>query len=132
TVAAALAQQDVRVLVADDDWGGISAARMQGLATYFGNPTSQHAQRHLDLSGIGRLLAMSRRPDLNSLAALHYRGEFGAQRVYQLRNVAEDESSPRAALADGLQAAALFGADMTHARFAERLRHGWQVKSTRL
>ncbi len=131
-VAKALVAAGFRVLVADDDWSDISAARMEGLTTYFGNPTSQHAERHLELSGIGRLLAMSTRPELNSLAAVHYRGEFGRQRVYQLRNLAIDESRPRLALAGDLHAPALFGDEMTHARFAERLAQGWQLKSTGL
>lgn len=131
-VAKALAEQDIRVVVADDDWAGIGAARMQGLNAWFGNPTSQLAQRHLDLAGIGRLLAMSTRPELNSLAALYYRREFGLQHVHQLRNVASDQNAPRAALADRLQAASLFGDDITHARLAQRLAEGWQVRATSL
>ncbi len=131
-VAAALAKQDVQVLVADDDWDGIRIARMQGLKTFFGNPASQHADRRIDLTGIGRLLAMSVQREMNTLASLHYREEFGRERVYRLRNLAPADNTERNVLASPLLAPPLFDDDMTHTRFNEMLDHGWHVKSTTL
>ena len=131
-IAKALAEQNIQVLLADDDWDGISKARMDGLATFFGNPTSQHAALHLDLTGIGRLLAMSDRRESNSLACLHYRQEFGRERVYRMRVLAPEDASNRAAFAGNLRAKALFGNEMTHARFAELLQAGWRIKSSEL
>ena len=131
-VAAALKTAEVRVLVVDDDWEGIRVARMQGLDTFFGSPTSQHADHHMDLTGIGRLLAMSTRRELNSLAVVHYRQEFGRDRVFRLRNLAPEERHDRRNFAGNLLAPALFGDDMTHARFAELMDQGWRIKSTRL
>jgi NhaP-type Na+/H+ or K+/H+ antiporter len=131
-VGAALAEQKFQVLLADDDWDGISAARMAGLTTFFGNPTSQHAALHLDLTGIGRLLAMSGRRELNSLACMHYRQEFGRERVYRLRVLALEDASDRASFAGSLRAKALFDQNTTHARFGELLAAGWQVKSNAL
>lgn len=131
-IAAALAKQDVPVLVAGDDWEGIRAARMQGLKTYFGNPSSQHAHNYLDHTGLGRLLAMSTQREMNSLTSLHYRQEFGRDKVYRLRNLGADESSERASFANPLLAPALFGEDMTNSRFQELLDEGWQIKTTTL
>ncbi|HEX7732993.1 MAG TPA: sodium:proton antiporter [Rhodanobacter sp.] len=131
-VGRALTEAHVRVALADDDWDGIRRARMEGLATFFGNPASPHAERHLDLSGIGRLLAMSTHRERNTLACVHYRQEFGREKVYRLRNLAPHESTDRAALADNLLAPPLFDDTMTHARFAELLARGWRIKSTRL
>ena len=131
-VARALHEAGIRVLLADDDWEGIRRARMDGLATFFGNPASSHADRHLDLIGIGRLLAMSTHRERNSLACLHYRDEFGRDGVYRLPNLGPDEATGRAALADSLLAPALFEDGMTHGRFAELLAQGWRIKSTRL
>lgn len=131
-VAAALAAAGIRVLVVDDDWDGIRAARMQGLETFFGSPTSQHADHHMELTGIGRLLAMSTRRELNSLAVVHYRQEFGRERVYRLRNLAPEERHDRRNFAGNLLAPALFGEHMTHGRFAELMQAGWHIKSTRL
>jgi NhaP-type Na+/H+ or K+/H+ antiporter len=132
SVGKALAEQQFQVVLADDDWGGISAARMAGLATFYGNPTSQHAAMHLDLTGIGRLLAMSWRREMNSLACMHFRQEFGRERVYRLRVLAPEESGNRAAFAGSLRAKALFGDDMTHTRFSDLLAAGWRIKANAL
>ena len=131
-VGKALHDAGIPVLLADDDWDGIRLARMDGLPTFFGNPASNHAERHLDLTGIGRLLAMSTHRERNSLACLHYREEFGRGRVYRLRNLGPEQTTDRAALADSLLAPPLFAEAMTHSRFADLLAQGWRIKSTRL
>lgn len=131
-VGQALQEAGFRVVLADDDYDGIRRARMEGLSTFYGNPASPHAERHLDLSGIGRLLAMSTHRERNTLACVHYRQEFGRAKVYRLRVLALEESTERVALADKLLAPPLFDDAMTHARFAELLAHGWRIKSTPL
>ncbi|MBB3226346.1 NhaP-type Na+/H+ or K+/H+ antiporter [Luteibacter sp. Sphag1AF] len=132
-IARALQQAgDFRVVVADDDWNGIRRARMDGITTFFGNPASQAADRKLDLTGVGHLLAMSTHRELNSLVSVHYRETFGRDKVYRLRNLSPEESHGRASLAGSLLAPALFAEDMTHARFGELLHEGWHIKSTRL
>lgn len=55
-IGKALKSLGSRVLLTDSSWENIRAARMDNLPTYFGNPTSQHAEAHLDLVGIGHLL----------------------------------------------------------------------------
>ena len=131
-VALALKAQGIHTLVADENWDGIRAARMQGLATWFGNPNSQHAERSLDLTGIGRLLAMSSQRESNVLTCLHYRPDFGRNRVYRLRNLTPSERSQRASFRDTLLAPALFGNDMTLSQFNELLDAGWRVRTTTL
>ncbi|MBD8880005.1 sodium:proton antiporter [Rhodanobacter sp. 7MK24] len=131
-VGRALHEADFRVVLADDDHDGIRRARMEGLSTFFGNPASTHAERNLDLAGIGRLLAMSVHRERNTLACLHYRQEFGRHKVYRLRVLAPEENTDRMALADKLLAPPLFDEAMTHARFADLLARGWRIKTTRL
>jgi NhaP-type Na+/H+ or K+/H+ antiporter len=131
-IGKALDEAGFRVVLADDDWDGVRQARMDGLATFFGNPASPHAERHLDLTGIGRLLAVSTHRERNSLACVHYRQEFGREKVYRLRNLTPQENTDRAALAGSLLAPPLFDEEMTHGRFAEMMRDGWRIKTTRL
>lgn len=131
-IGSALKEAGFRVVLADDDWEGIRRARMEGLATFFGNPASPHAERHLDLTGLGRLLAMSTHRERNSLACVHYRQEFGREKVYRLRNLTPQENTDRAAIAVNLLAPPLFDETMTHGRFAEMLEQGWRIKSTKL
>lgn len=132
TVAKALVEQNFQVLMVDDDWEGISNARMAGLPTFYGNPTSQHAAMHLDLTGIGRMLAMSTRREMNSLTCMQYRQVFGRERVYRLRILAPEQSHDRATFAGTIQSKVLFGERMTHSRFHQMLVSGWQVKTTSL
>ena len=84
------------------------------------------------ICGIGTLLALSTQRERNSLVCVHYRQEFGRDRVYLLRVLPPQESNGRAMLAGTLMAPPLFAEDMTHARFSELLAQGWRIKSTRL
>jgi NhaP-type Na+/H+ or K+/H+ antiporter len=131
-VARALADAGFHVIVADEQWEGIKLARMDGLPTFFGYPASSYAERHLDLTGIGRLLAMSTNRERNALACVYYRQEFGRGKVYRLSNDDGVAAGGRVQLGGDLAAPTLFDADMTHERFLERLAEGWRIKSTRL
>jgi CPA1 family monovalent cation:H+ antiporter len=73
-----------RVLVASMGWDGIREARMKGLPVFYGSPVSDYSERHLELIGLGNLLAISHRPGLNELACVRYRYEFGRESVYTL------------------------------------------------
>lgn len=97
---------------------------MDGLQTYFGNPVSAHADRHLDLVGIGRVFAMSRRPALNTLACLKYRTELGKQRVFTLRNAEEKDDFEKVRVADVYRAPRLFGGSVTSQKIASLLSKG--------
>jgi CPA1 family monovalent cation:H+ antiporter len=87
--AHALHDEGRRVIVSSMNWYGIRKARMAGLPVYYGSPVSSYADSHLDLSGIGFLLAMSDRPDLNELSCLRFRYEFGRDAVYTIRQASE-------------------------------------------
>ncbi|RDI98870.1 sodium:proton antiporter [Dyella solisilvae] len=131
-VARALLEAGFRVIVADEHWPSIQRARMEGLSTFYGHPATAYAERHLGLTGIGRLLAMSPHRERNALACVYYRQEFGRGRIYRLRIEDTHEAHDRTRLGGYLLAPALFAADMTHERFNERLVDGWLIKSTRL
>ncbi|PMQ06441.1 K(+)/H(+) antiporter NhaP2 [Dyella sp. AD56] len=131
-VARALTDAGFHVIVADEQWDDIRQARMDGLKTFFGFPASSYAERHLDLTGIGRLLAMSIHRERNALACVYYRQEFGRGKVYRLGHEDGQTTGGRVQLGGDLGAPALFEEDMTHERFLERLAEGWRIKSTRL
>jgi NhaP-type Na+/H+ or K+/H+ antiporter len=131
-IGKALTDAGFRTVLADDEWEGIRVARMEGLSTFFGNPTSPYADRNLDLTGLGRLLAVSTHRERNSLTCVHYRQEFGRHKVYRLRNLTPQENTERAALSGSVLAPPLFDEEMTHGRFAHMLEQGWSIKSTRL
>ena len=87
--ATAMQKAGQRVLVASTNWEGVRLARMAGLPVFYGSPVSTYAERHMDLTGIGQLLAMSDRPGLNELACVSYRYEFGRESVYTFKQDSE-------------------------------------------
>lgn len=130
-IGKALMDKGFPVVLADSSWDDISVARMEGLPTYFGNLTSEHADRHLDLVGIGTLLAMTRRPAFNLLACLRYKREFGGGRVYSLRTSEERDGSERKTMGSGV-GDRLFGADVTLTKLASMIGQGGEVRTTHL
>jgi hypothetical protein len=110
-LAIALRDHGFRVKVADTSYEEIRAARMAGLEVYYGDPISSHADQFLELAGIGRLFAVSRRSRWNTLACMKFRNEFGPQRVFSLRNSEDKDLSERSRIADEYAAPRLFGSD---------------------
>ncbi len=131
-IGVALKKQGFRVKVAGTDWSEIQAARMAGLDTYFGNPVSVHADNHLDLIGIGKLFAMSRRPELNTLACLKFRNEFGRQSVFTLRSEEEQDQSQKNRVMENFDAPRLFGEEVTMQQLGSLLKEGAEVRVTTL
>lgn len=129
-IGKALNQNDFPVLLTASNWEDIRAARMDGMATYYGNPVSSHADQYLDLVGYGKLLGLSPRRDLNTMATMRYRLEFGEQNVYSLPGQGEKEEKHEVAREH--RGATLFGPEMTYARLASLINRGAVVRKTRL
>lgn len=131
-IAKALKEKGFRIVIADTYWDDIRTARMEGFATYYGNVVSEHADRHLDLVGIGRLFAMSRRPALNALACTRYKNEFGANNVFILQTAEEKGVPEKLAIATHLSGLHLFGENVTHTMLASMVSKGAEIRGTQL
>lgn len=129
-VGEALKQNGYPVLLADSSWEHSRAARMRGLPVYYGHSVSQYADRALDLVGFGRMLGMSLRREMNTLATMRYRMEFGEQHVYSLAPSAEQEEKITAV--PDHQGGTLFAAELTYSRLAWLLEQGAVIRKTRL
>ncbi len=131
-IAGVLKEQGFRAVIADSDYSGIRAARMAGLETFYGNVVSVAADRKLDLIGIGRLLAMSRHPELNALAAVRYKPEFGAGRVHVLRTSEENGPADRNRLVSHIPGQTMFGEDLDIESLSALLSAGARISATGL
>lgn len=131
-VAKALKDEGFGVLLVDTSWEKISVARMEGLPTYYGQPVSEHADRHLDLVGMGRMLGLSPRASLNSLSCMHYRMELGYNAVYALQTVGEKDIGGDRKAASARKWQTLFGDDVTFSSLTAALHQDWAIRSTRL
>tara|TARA_R110002072_G_scaffold83597_4_gene189614 strand:- start:28985 stop:30820 length:1836 start_codon:yes stop_codon:yes gene_type:complete len=132
TIGKALLQQGFRVKLTDTTWSELQQARMDGLDTYYGEPVSAHADRNLELEGIGRLFAMSRRPALNTLSTIKFRTEFGRNRVFTLRTSQEKDDSQKRRVAENYRAPRLFGEGITQQKLASLIAKGAEIKATLL
>lgn len=131
TLGKLLQEKGFPVLITGTHWDDIKAARMEGLSSYFGHAVSEHADRNLDLVGIGQLLAMSRRPALNALACLRYKSEFGANNVYGLQ-MPEEKGTEKRAIARPYACTRLFGDEITLPKLASMLSQEAELRTTHL
>jgi NhaP-type Na+/H+ or K+/H+ antiporter len=132
-IGKALQQAGFRVLLVDSNWEMIGKARMEGLETYYGEPVSQHADRNLDLVGIGKMLALSPRGSLNSLSCMHYRMELGPKAVFAIQVAADLEISKERKAVSHRKWRVLFGPDVSFSSLTKALtQDGWKVRSTTL
>jgi len=130
-IAEKLQNVGFRVVIADSGWDNVRAARMAGLPTYFGNPVSEHAERRLDLTGIGHMFAMSRRDALNALACVRFGTEFGRNAVHALAT-RSDEEHPEKHVPSKHEHGALFGADQNYATLSRMLAEGAEIRQSTL
>ena len=103
---------------------------MAGLSTYFGHAISEHADRHLDLVGIGRLLALSSQAELNALASIRYRSEFGRNSVYTLPTT--PSKNRKHELSQQHRGYTLFNESATYSKLASLLSQNATIRTTQL
>ena len=131
-IAKALQQKGWRLLLTDSSWENIKAARMDNLPTYFGNPASQHADAHLDLVGLGLLLALSPSSELNNIACTRFRPDFRGNNLYSLPNQKEQQRSDKHRASDEHRGQPLGFPARTYGHLASVLAKGGSIRSTTL
>lgn len=131
-IGVALKQNGLKVIVTDGSWDNISAARMEGLETYFGNVISEHADQHLELIGVGYLLAISPQRDLNVVACMRYRNEFGHSNVFTMLTSLDTKSDKKHQASLEHRGMTLFSSEMTYAKLAGLLSKKYNVNTTLL
>jgi NhaP-type Na+/H+ or K+/H+ antiporter len=130
-VAKALQAEGFPVLLVDSNPSQIAVARMEGVPTYCANILSEISIDELELSGIGRFLALTPNDELNSLAALHFSDIFGKSQVYQIVPV-ESGAARVSTAVHHWRGRRLFAADADYDYLDQRVAGGAVVKRTKL
>lgn len=130
-LAKALQDSGRRVCVADSHYAGIREARMMGLRVFYGSPVSNVAERELDLTGIGNLLAVSRQPGLNELACVRFAADFGRDHVFVLGHRSE-ESHEKHSISGAVGGRVLFAGKFSIDDLVARVAGGQTAKTTLL
>lgn len=132
TIGKALQEHGFKVLLTDSHWENISLARKEGLEAYYGNPVSEHAERNLELVGIGKMLGMTGSTHLDSLAAQKFKPEFGARNVYELVSERDSTVPQKHQVSMHHRGRQLFGEDINHSTIAGWLRGGAEIHTAHL
>ena len=130
-IGMALKKYEVPVTLADTNWENVRQARMENLQVYFGNPVSEHASTHLDLTGIGKLLVISPYKHMNSLATYHFLDWFGNKCVFSLAEGDQDQKA-RHQTAEKIQMTRGLFDGVSYAKLASLVSQGYTVKTTQL
>lgn len=130
TIAGSLKENGFRVQLTDMNRDNVVAAHLEGLPAYWGNPASEHAERHLNLVGLGRLLALSPSQELNALAAQKYRVEFGASNVFTIRTKRAESAEGNAKVTIPQGGRPLFQKDITYSGLLAMLENGVELRTT--
>jgi NhaP-type Na+/H+ or K+/H+ antiporter len=128
-IAKTLLDEGYPVMLVDNSRHNVSAARMAGIPAFYASIFADNVLDRVEISGIGKLMAMTSNDDVNSLAALHFAPVFGRSQVYQL--MPEDEKLLEAH-SRHLRGRFLFGKGMTHMALSQRFTDEAVVKKTRL
>ncbi|HEY1683712.1 MAG TPA: sodium:proton antiporter [Tepidisphaeraceae bacterium] len=130
-VGVALRDAGYEVLVADTNRSNIDTARRAGLPTYYGSISSRHLLDRVELSGIGRLLALTSNEAVNAIASLHFARHFGRSEIYQLAP-ANAEGSHREKVASHFTGRYLFHKNFTYEELLKQLRSGKTLELIKL
>lgn len=90
-LATFLQEQKVPVMLADTSRVNIKEAQRLGFDVYEGNIVADNVFDDLDLTSIGKLMAMTSSSEINSLACKWFESEFGEEKVYRLASKKELE-----------------------------------------
>lgn len=132
-IAMALQSANYRVMLCDTLWDNISIARMKNIPAYYGSPLSEHADRHMDLVGIGGLLGLSHHTDRNNLAVTKYKNEFGSNNVLSLASRDDTgDAHSKHSVSQEHRGRILFGRDVTYSKLSGLFSKGAQIKNTTL
>jgi NhaP-type Na+/H+ or K+/H+ antiporter len=127
-LAQAVVDQGFRVLLVDSNWENIQAARIEGLPTHYGNILSEDIDE-LNLTGIGRMFALTSNDEVNSLAATYFREVFERAELYQIPTQSKRQSD---AVPQHLRGRLLFSRDMCYKRLESYFNNGAELKATPL
>ena len=79
-----LKNYNLRVLLVDRNWEKVTYARQTGIEAAFGSIVSEKTIENIDLSGIGKFIALTTNRGINSLSTIYYSKIFDSANVYQI------------------------------------------------
>ncbi|GAB4183395.1 MAG: sodium:proton antiporter [Calditrichia bacterium] len=128
-IALALKEHGFSSVLVDTNPEHVLQAKLQGLKAYTGNILSDRLIEKIDLTGIGKLFAMTPNDEANSLAVVHMKEFFEKQNLFQLFPIKiADKKEKKDELALDLKGRFLFGNGVTYDKIIEFINEGYTIK----
>ncbi|OMH28469.1 sodium:proton antiporter [Motiliproteus sp. MSK22-1] len=131
-IARALKMAEIKTILCDTEWENICAARMVGLQTYYGNPISDHADLHLEVTSLGGMLGLSNYHSQNTAAALRFREDFGIRNIFTLASKQDEKPHNKHRASEFYKGKVLFDESIRYNNLNSFINEDTQVKSTQL
>ncbi|MCB1232606.1 MAG: cation:proton antiporter [Verrucomicrobiae bacterium] len=128
--ARALQRAGFRALMVDSNYQATRAARMAGVAAVNANILSDYVTEEVDLSGIGRLFAITPNDNVNAMACMAFGHSLGRSNVYQIAPSTGSEGSH--GVSSELTGRLLFGNGITSAQLTSLETSDATIKKTKL
>ncbi len=132
TIASSLHENGIYTVIADPGWEGISIAKNMGLYTYYGNPMSEQADRNLDLTNIGRVLALTPIDWVNISSMLHFKMELGKENVYTINTIDPKNNVLRKKIDYKKYGHVLFSEEISYSKLHNLFSEGFLPKTTKI
>ncbi len=130
-IGLALKEKGFKVLMVDTNRININEAKMGGLSTYSGSVLSEQIINEIDLSGIGKLLAITPNEEVNSLAVIYFARIFGSNEIYQL-SIKDEIKKEGKNVSKDLKGQVLFGTDFSYEFLLNSYPDKFKIKSTNI
>ncbi len=130
-LAKCLHAEGFSVLLVDTNYKNISTAKLMGLPAYYGNILAESIFDELDLTGLGKLIAITPNEEVNNLAALHFQEIFGRVEVYQLPSPS-DQTDGKPVVSSHLRGRVLFGTEYGYENLNRYSENGALIKTTEI
>jgi len=131
-IAQALKKENIDNIVCDTNWESLSAARIIGLDTYYGNPSSEHAELHLNMTAYGYMLGLSSHFEYNVMQATSFKEDFGHRNVFLLPPNRSQDTKMRHLVSNRNSGRILFDKTMAYRNLLESVKQGGEIKATEI
>ncbi|MFZ9034851.1 MAG: cation:proton antiporter [Francisellaceae bacterium] len=131
-VALELKNNDINITLTDTTWRNVQQARLMGLQCYYGSSISEHADWHLNLVGIGRMLGLSTSEEINVLASVKYYREFGGRHEVYALPTSKNQSHAKLTYLSKKYSKRLFSRDLHYENLREMIGKGAKIKTTNI
>ncbi|CAN5201219.1 sodium:proton antiporter [soil metagenome] len=129
-LALTLQKLEVNVLIADDSWHDLRAARIAGVKFFYGEILSDFADQAVELPHVSTVIAATSNDAYNALVCTAMAPEIGRDRVFQLPT-GETDDDPRS-VGRELRGRLAFGPEAVFEKLWQHHVRGWVFCKTRI